>query len=229
VTPQQRIEATFRKLPVCRAGKPGAPHYEETIPSIARELALMRPATTPTALGDATGEELAKLAEQAKGMDALKRHDEAASSGAARKELAELKKRAEGLLDAIGALHRPAIDALGYRAGALIGAGGLTTRLRILIASASSAAIPGQPPNRGAKVKAGPRKIALAVAEHYYRLTGDKPTVDTRQIDTDYDKGSESYGPFLDLLTEVFAALGVKASPESQAKIASGAFKAKYR
>jgi hypothetical protein len=203
-TREAAIAAAFRKLKV-PAGERGKLYYKETIPSIARELALMA------------------------GGGPLRHHDEHASHLATVKELADLKKRAEGLLDAIDALHRPAIDALNYRDGVLIGTAGVTTQLRILIASASCAEIPDQPSSRGAKVKVQPRRIALAVAAHYHRLTGDRPTVDTRQIDTDYDKGSESYGPFLDLLTEVFAALGVKASPESQAKIASGAFKAKYR
>jgi hypothetical protein len=110
---------------------------------------------------------------------------------------------------------------LGYRPGALIGPAGLTTRLRILIAIASRAEVPDQPPNRGPKEKDHPRSIARMTAEHYYRLTGDKPHVNT-------NPGTrKAYGPFLVLLTEIYAALGIEASAESQARAVGEEFNAR--
>ena len=66
--------------------------------------------------------------------------------------------------------------------------------------------------HRGAPKKLQLRKIAQAVAQHYYALTGKKPTVPK--------KDGIAYGPFLDLLTEVYMILDFKknASAEAQAE-----------
>ena len=50
-------------------------------------------------------------------------------------------------------------------------------------------------------------EVAGFVAEEYRRLTGRKPTVPVRERD------ARAYGPFLELVRDVFAALGIKASP----------------
>jgi hypothetical protein len=194
------IDAAFRKLPIKPPDKLSS---EMLIPGIARELALMRGAERPTEAGVA----------------ALKRHAEAASSAATKKEIAALKKHAEGLIEAIDALHKPAIDALAYR---LTGPAGLTTRLRILIAQASCAEVPDDlRAKKGAGVKVQARRIANTTAEHYYRLTGNNPTV---IVNPDTNK---AYGPFLDLLKEIFDVLGITASAESQAAAAAAGFKVK--
>jgi hypothetical protein len=65
----------------------------------------------------------------------------------------------------------------------------------------------------GAPTKDQPRKIARVVAQHYFRLTGRKPTVPK--------KDGKACGPFLDLLSAVFRTLdlGGKVSALSQAEM----------
>jgi hypothetical protein len=204
------IEAAFRKLPISRPGNADALSTEMSIPGIGRRLLLTKGNEPPPNLQT---EDIATVA-MWKEVAALRRHTEAASSAATEKELAGVKKRAEALLTAIDALHKPAIDALNYRTGALIGPRGLTTRLRILIAAAFHAEIPELPANagRGRRVRDQPRRIADATAEHFYRLTGKMPTVRTPF------SGGKPYGPFIELLTEVFAILGITQGVENHAR-----------
>jgi hypothetical protein len=113
------------------------------------------------------------------------------------KELAELKKHAEKLLNAIVELHKPALDAA-------VVPDGLTMRLGVLIAQIDEAKLGGRPRKDQAW------EITKMTAETFYRLTGGAAHPNT--------KDGKAYGPFLDLLTEVFNILGVDASPESQAR-----------
>jgi len=209
VTLQQQLEDAFHKLPIRRCG--ALP--ETLIPGIVRELVQMR---------------------RTMRVPELERHEEAAGSDTTKRELNTLKRRAEALLEAIDALHKPALDALhgrtspdipGFRRGMLIGPAGLTTRLRILISIAESARanVPDQEPNVGAGEKVQPARIADRTATYYCVLTGEEPTV---RVNADT---YHSYGPFLDLIKEVFGILGVDASPVSQATAAYRRFKAKSR
>jgi len=55
-------------------------------------------------------------------------------------------------------------------------------------------------------------EIARTVAAHYEALTGDNPTVRVMPAN------NKAYGPFLKLLEQVYWAIGIEASAESQAK-----------
>jgi len=214
------IEAAFRKLPISRPDNPEKLSYECAIPGIGRELLLMKGNEPPPNLktADKTTNTMWR------GVAALRRHTEAASGAATVKELAALKKHADALLDAIEALHKPAIDALNYRTGALIGPAGLTTKLRVLNVAVSQATIPEPPANsgRGRRKMDQPFGIALAAAEHFYRLTDNMPGVTVLYAD------GKAGGQFVDLLKEVFAAVGINGSVEYYARKAVTAMK-EYR
>jgi hypothetical protein len=209
------IEAAFRRLPIWRPGNPEVLSYESLIPGIGRQLLLMKGNEPPPNLKTVDKTTAAMW----KGVAALRRHTETASTSATRRELANLEKRAAALLNAIDALHKPAIDALNYRKEALIGPAGLTTKLRVLSAAASHATIPELPATvgRGRKTKDQPHRIALAAAQHFYGLTGKIPTVIVPSA------GGKARGPFVKLLTEIFAAVGVAASAEYHAREAARA------
>ena len=112
-------------------------------------------------------------------------------------ELAGLKKHAEKLLKAIVELHKPAL-------AAAVLPDGLTMRLGVLIARIDAINLDGRPRKDQAS------KITEMTADAFYRLTGDAAHTNTNV--------GKVYGPFFDLLTEVFNILKVKASAESQAR-----------
>jgi hypothetical protein len=201
--PLLKVEDVFRKL----SGP--LPYDEAFITAIARDLVRMRRVPTPVL---------------EKEVAALERHEEAAGGDATRKELAALKRRAEALVEAIDDLHKPAIDALNYRTAVL------RQGLRILVIAAEFADIPDQGVNLGAGRKAQPARIADYVAAQYFALTGKEPIVSVKHEKTaGIANHHKSYGPFLDLIKEVFDILSVDASPVSQATAAYQRFKAKSR
>jgi hypothetical protein len=69
----------------------------------------------------------------------------------------------------------------------------------------------------GAPTKSRPAEIAAVVSQHYYGITGKKPTVPRRE--------NKAYGPFLELLKTVFEILDVSASAEAQANAISRQWK----
>jgi hypothetical protein len=135
-----------------------------------------------------------------------------AGSTATRRELGDVRKHAKALHQAIDALHKPAIEALNFRPGVLIGATGLTTTLRILVAATKIAndSVPDGDQKAGRPKKASALTVAMAAGEHYYLLTGDRP---------------KRYGHFIKLLDEAFDALRIKASVEDFARQVETAFK----
>lgn len=58
--------------------------------------------------------------------------------------------------------------------------------------------------------------FASELAQVYYLKTGEKPTVNTNP----HVKGNPAYGPFLDLVTDSFKAVGISAKPERCARLA---------
>ena len=211
LTPEEQhlaIEAAFRELEIKRPDDPQKLSYESLIPSIPRQLLVERGNVRPTA---PVSPEVAKMWDA---IDILRRHTEPASNRATRRELVVLKRQAEALLKALNALHKPAIDALNFRREALIGGGGLKARLQILIVAAAAAEVPALPANagRGRRINTQARKMALEVAKHYFGLTGEMPTVRTPI------GGGKPYGPFIQLLTEIFAALDIRAGVENHAR-----------
>jgi len=97
-------------------------------------------------------------------------------------------------------------------------------KLRLLIVEIAHAEIPKLPPpgGKGAPQKDFAGNIARTVAEHFYGLTGTKPTRITPP------EGGKAHGPFLALLATVYRILGIKASAENQAKAAIKFVNEKY-
>jgi len=125
---------------------------------------------------------------------------------AGKKSLHDLVQSTGRTIQVLDRLPQSVLDALNYRQAAL---SELKTKLRILHAAAEAADVKTR---HGAPQKAQPRKTARVVAQHYYALTGRKPTVPK--------KDGKAYGPFLELLRTVFEILGInkKASALSQAE-----------
>jgi hypothetical protein len=119
--------------------------------------------------------------------------------------LRQLDDTSARLVDLMDRLPPIVVEALNFRQRAL---SDLKTKLRILNCAAKSTKVP---PSRGAPRKIQARKVAVAVAQHYYGLTSKKPTVPK-------DKNERPYGPFLNLMTAVFEILEVNASALSQAE-----------
>jgi hypothetical protein len=122
-----------------------------------------------------------------------------------KKGLLDLAQSTGRTIKVLERLSENALTALNYRRPALAS---LKTNLRILHVAAKTAEVKAR---RGAPKKIQPRKITEVVAQHYYGLTGKKPTVPS--------KDGKAYGPFLELLGDIFKILGVKGvSAESQAR-----------
>jgi hypothetical protein len=120
-----------------------------------------------------------------------------------KKGLQKVATHAARTVEALDSLPPEVIAALNLRPATFRQ---LKLMLRILPILAKSAEVG---PRRRATTKVHPRKIAWRVAEHYCALTGKrKPTVP--------DKNGVPYGPFLELLTDVFRILEVRASAASQ-------------
>jgi hypothetical protein len=92
----------------------------------------------------------------------------------------------------------------------------LPLNLRLSIAEISHAEISKLPlpGSRGAPQKSLALRVARTVAEHFYGLTGTRPTRITPT------GGGKAHGQFLELLAAIYGILGIKASVENQAKAA---------
>jgi hypothetical protein len=199
------LEAGLRKLPLKSPRKPNAIPYSTTIPSIARELALLG------------------------GPEARSARNTMSGAATTRRELAAVQKAADSLLAVLDELHQPARTALDEM-GPPDWIRWLTVRLTGLTAAAEHAKVPELRPTAGRGRPPKPRAHAIAVltATHYARLTGEAPTARTPPANQ-----ANSYTPFMDLLATVFDALGVgvgnkiseKARVEGQARQAIRAWK----
>jgi hypothetical protein len=100
----------------------------------------------------------------------------------------------------------------------------LPLKLRILIVEIAHAEDPKLPPpaGRGAPQKSQVTQVARTVAEHFYGLTGKRPTRITPP------EGGKAHGPFLEFLATIYRILGIKASAENQAKAAINFVMKKY-
>jgi hypothetical protein len=123
-----------------------------------------------------------------------------------KKALRSLTRSIGQTIEALDRLPGPVLDSLNYRPAALYN---LQMQLRILHVAVKTAEVETR---RSAPTKTQEQKIARVVAQHYFALTGKKPTVSVSVKD-----GNSS--PFVELLTAVYRTLGVKASAASQAKM----------
>jgi hypothetical protein len=146
-------------------------------------------------------------------MIAYSRRYKSASRSASVKELEAVKIAADNLLERISEMHAPAIAAIGknFKPGWF---DGVLLNLNTLRIGAEFA--PGDildlSPNAG---KGRPRKdnvarLAKKVAFHYVHVTGKKPTVRV--------KDGIAYGPYLQLIADIFAILEVNEAPEFYAR-----------
>lgn len=133
------------------------------------------------------------------------------------KELKELARLADTLAEHIDALHEPAILAL-------VNVGLHEVRLKLPptlrdiakqarqmdLDQVPTALLGGKPANKRAHA------IADILAYHYRVLTGEEPS---RRFDP-YSGSAASQGPFIALVTEVFAALGLRENAEHVARAA---------
>ena len=231
---QSRLEMAFRRLPIRVA------LFEGHIPSVVRALILMRPVReipyAPVIVAPAgplealsAGVALGSPTKfvgvpDARGMIVMRHSPEpdaghvdvmaypeahgprVVSSKVAREELSEIADQVAITFKLLRNMSSTARAALNL--GALRQ---LITSLGIFytcvgMAEVPESNVPGRPKAEQAI------KIAEFVAQQYSMLTGKWATVSTN-TDT-----NEAYGPFLDLLREVFEALGVEASPVNCAK-----------
>ena len=144
-----------------------------------------------------------------KPIDRTDPHQALSTPEEAARQLALVAKRARSLLASVEALNKPAIDALNYRQP---WPGGFETYLRILSLKAETAEIPELPLGAGLGRPTKPQhlQIVKVVAEQYLALTGVKPTLSVS------DSGPG--GPFIQLLKDVFLALGLEPRVESLAR-----------
>jgi hypothetical protein len=100
----------------------------------------------------------------------------------------------------------------------------LPLELRSLIVNLAHQKIPElrPPAGKGAPQKDSAARVARTVAEHFYGLTGTRPTRIT-PLD-----GGKTHGPFLELLATTYKVLGIDASVENQGKAAIKFLKEKY-
>ena len=129
-----------------------------------------------------------------------------ASPDATKRKLVALKKHAKILCEDMSAIAL------------------LPLKLRILIVEIAHAENPKLPPpaGRGAPQKSLAMQVARTVAEHFYGLTGTRPTRITPT------GGGKAHGPFLEFLATTYTILGIKASAENQAKAAINFVMKKY-
>lgn len=130
------------------------------------------------------------------------------SGNKARKELKKLAMVTRRCVAVLDGISQTALDALPTRLE-FFNLPDMTKKLRMLSASANAAE---PPPVQAQRKKDLPAIIAQEVALHYCRLTGEKPT---RRTDWDTKK---AYGPFLNLLDNVYEILNVKAKADSVVK-----------
>jgi hypothetical protein len=180
-----KIEAAFRKLLMVEGAGPRIP-YAQTIPYMGRHL-LIEAGFGPDA-------------------DPVPRFQPASSSETER-ELANVRKHAVALADALDNLHAPAVEIL---ADWERHPGTVVMMLRVLSVIIDFAEIPDGMPKRPKPQKMRATKAARLAATHHWRLTRQEPSViwdDTNQ---------KKHGPYVDFLTEIFAALSIDASVPDQ-------------
>ena len=128
-----------------------------------------------------------------------------ASPDATKRKLGALKKHAKILCEDMSAMAL------------------LPLKLRILIVEIAQENPKLPPPaGRGAPQKSLAMQVARTVAEHFYGLTGTRPTRITPT------GGGKAHGLFLEFLATIYRILGIKASAENQAKAAINFVTEKY-
>ncbi len=143
------------------------------------------------------------------------------SGKSARDEIAEYQDLCFRLHQHVFSMSKTAIDALKANKGKL--ADPLNIGWQMLDHSRLSVAAynsidPLKRPKGGAPRLHYAPAVASAVAGAYWEITGKRPTVSVNPVTYG------AYGPFLELLTDIFGVLSIEASPESQAKAAAKAF-----
>jgi hypothetical protein len=133
-----------------------------------------------------------------------------AGRAAVRKQLDGISRQCNDLANALVSLSEGSIDALAD-AGLLQIAPSLEATLRAVSAIAQNADTDGAPKNaKGRQRNHLASGVAAVLATDYQRLTGKKPTRASYE--------SDEYGPFYELVADIFLALCIKASAAKYAK-----------
>lgn len=131
------------------------------------------------------------------------------------KELDALERHASALADCLELLRGPAIDALA--ASGFIRQSALQGQLHQLAESARKAKESNVPDNetRGRRDGRLQSTVAEILAGNFRSLTGSRPTIRTHAGNK---AEGVAYGPFLELVRDVFGAMGITSNPEVYAK-----------
>jgi hypothetical protein len=148
-----------------------------------------------------------------------------------RKELESLANRADALERAISDLHQPAIGALAE--SGFVARQSILDFLRSLALAARGpralAYLENEVPIKPKSTKP-PDMLANGVgailANDYFVLTGKKPT---RRTKTYGEDSGGAYGPFFDLVKDVFLVIGIEADPDRVHREAITTFKKRDR
>ncbi|MGF6879042.1 hypothetical protein [Paraburkholderia sp. MM5477-R1] len=143
---------------------------------------------------------------------------------ACRDELDKVAELAGKLAAVIDGLGEPSIGALADSGlMQIVHHNHLSATLKRVAAIAHQADVSNVPENqgRGRLPNNLARGVVAILAHDYATLTGRRPTVGTR----DDGHQAKPYGPFYDLVTDIFQALEIDASAESSARAAALAFK----
>ena len=137
-------------------------------------------------------------------------------------ELEALAGAAQRLVEAAGKMHPASIDAL---AALGITRPWIAEQAQRIIRATKAVDIEAVPENPGrgrSPGKPAAHMVAGILASIYAEKTGNRPTVTT----TKKGRAHVPYGPFFDLVQEIFKAARIKASPEMASRKAARAFRA---
>ncbi|OSQ46762.1 hypothetical protein [Marivita geojedonensis] len=144
------------------------------------------------------------------------------SSTAAKNEIAEFQQLCDRLEKHICSMSKTAVDALRQARSTETDVINLAWQMADQVKLSNGAA---KFIKHDQKAQCGQPKLRYApavtkiLAKAYEEITGKRPTVSVNPID------SKAYGPFFDLVSDIFLILGVDASAESQAKAAVKEFR----
>lgn len=201
--------------PVSKAASDGAPPYKSVEERLKEALSKApRDAANPPPTWVTDGMPRALAVSGGWGGDEptiRQNHHLDASTAVTKSELAKVRKLAKGLIAATDEIHKPAVVLIGDM---MWGGPKLSMWLHVLVASIEHANIPTMPPAKGRRRDPRSARVASGLVYFWQILAGHRATITVRSLD------NRATGPFLDVLTEVFQILNIKASPESQGRAA---------
>lgn len=136
-------------------------------------------------------------------------------------ELNSLIRVADDLVNIVSGLHQPTILALADAGLLRAHLHQIAVQIKEAVARADVSKVDPQLP-KGRHRDEFARMIAGYLANQFHFLTGETPTI--RVHTPPHPSAGKAYGPFLELITDVFSAMNIKASPETFAREAVDSF-----